>query len=194
MFRHRLCERCLYLELVWPLLCHILSEYGSLLCKSLHSVRIWENFHTIKNSERGHFSHSGQVLWFISLNLFLCLDLEISSFLWFRILHMRLCFEFFESPIFLQKFCICPMFFIIEWFSIFNHENHSIIKNIGQVQNFQRNTGDFKNSKWHCKYNFIFKEDADPRKRTSICYLCLNEKLLIIKYQGNNFLNQGNEP
>ena len=37
-----------------------------------------------KSSEHGHFSHSGQVLWFISLNFILCLHFEISSFLWFR--------------------------------------------------------------------------------------------------------------
>ena len=33
---------------------------------------------------------------------------------------------------------------------------HSIMKNIGQRQNFQRNTGDIKNSKHNLKYNFIF--------------------------------------
>ena len=29
---------------------------------------------------------------------------------------MRLCFEFLKSPVILWKFCICPMFFMIEWF------------------------------------------------------------------------------
>ena len=38
---------------------------------------------------------------------------------------------------------------------------HSIMKNIGQRQNFQRNTGDIKNSKHNLKYNFIFQKDAD---------------------------------
>ena len=33
--------------------------------------------------------HSGHVLWFISLNLFFCLDLEINSFLWVRKLFPR---------------------------------------------------------------------------------------------------------
>ena len=28
----------------------------------------------------------------------------------------RLCFEVFKSPVFLQMFCICPMFFMLEWF------------------------------------------------------------------------------
>ena len=31
-------------------------------------------------------------------------------------MYLRFCFEFFKSPVFLQKFCICPMFFMIEWF------------------------------------------------------------------------------
>ena len=34
--------------------------------------------------------------------------------------------------------------------------NHSIMKNIGQIQSFQRNTGDLKNSKQIPKYNFTF--------------------------------------
>ena len=31
-------------------------------------------------------------------------------------MYLRFCFEFFKSPVFLRKFCICPMFFMIEWF------------------------------------------------------------------------------
>ena len=31
-------------------------------------------------------------------------------------LYLRLCFEFFKSPVLLRKFYICPMFFMIEWF------------------------------------------------------------------------------
>ena len=34
--------------------------------------------------------------------------------------------------------------------------NHSIMKNIGQIQNFRKNTGDLKNSKHNLKYNFTF--------------------------------------
>ena len=34
--------------------------------------------------------------------------------------------------------------------------NHSIIKNIGQIQNFRRNTADLKNSRHNHKYNFTF--------------------------------------
>ena len=34
--------------------------------------------------------------------------------------------------------------------------NHSIKKNIGQIKNFQRYTGDLKNSKQNLKYNFTF--------------------------------------
>ena len=29
---------------------------------------------------------------------------------------MRLCFGFLKSPVIIRKFCICPMFFVIEWF------------------------------------------------------------------------------
>ena len=35
-------------------------------------------------------------------------------------------------------------------------KNYSIMKNIGQIQNFRRNTGDLKNSKHNLKYNFTF--------------------------------------
>ena len=52
--------------------------------------------------------------------------------------------------------------------------SHSIKKNIGQMQNFGRNTADFSGT-------------------AGICYLCLNEKLFIIEHQGNNLLNQQNE-
>ena len=41
--------------------------------------------------------------------------------------------------------------------------NHSIIKNIAQIQNFRRNTGDLKNSKHNLKYNFTFWKDADQQ-------------------------------
>ena len=34
--------------------------------------------------------------------------------------------------------------------------NHSIMKNIGNIQNFRKNTGDLKNSKHNVKYNFTF--------------------------------------
>ena len=34
--------------------------------------------------------------------------------------------------------------------------NHSIMKNIRQIQNFRMNTGDLKNSKHNLKYNFPF--------------------------------------
>ena len=61
-----------------------------------------------------------------------------------------------------------------------NQRNHSIMKNIRQIHNFRRNTGDLNNSK-------------QPTKRTGICYLCLNEKLFIIEHQGNDLLNQRNE-
>ena len=34
--------------------------------------------------------------------------------------------------------------------------NHSIMKNLGKIKNFRKNTGDLKNSKHNLKYNFIF--------------------------------------
>ena len=34
--------------------------------------------------------------------------------------------------------------------------NHSIMKNIGRIKNFQRKTGDLKNSKQNLEYNFTF--------------------------------------
>ena len=34
--------------------------------------------------------------------------------------------------------------------------NHSILKNLGQIQNFRRNTADLKNSKQNPKFNFAF--------------------------------------
>ena len=34
--------------------------------------------------------------------------------------------------------------------------NHSIMKNIGQIPSFRKNTGDLKNSKHNRKDNFIF--------------------------------------
>ena len=64
--------------------------------------------------------------------------------------------------------------------------NHSIMKNIGQIQNFGSNTGDLKNSKHSLKYN----QHNQVQRRTGICYLCLKEKLFIIEHQGNDLLNQ----
>ena len=34
--------------------------------------------------------------------------------------------------------------------------NHSIMKSIGQMQNFRKNTEDLQNSKYNLKYNFTF--------------------------------------
>ena len=50
--------------------------------------------------------------------------------------------------------------------------NHLIIKNIGQIQSFQRNTGDLKNSKQNPKYNFRFEKDADqPKEQVFVIYV-----------------------
>ena len=49
--------------------------------------------------------------------------------------------------------------------------NHSIMKNIGQVQNFRRNTGDLKNSKHNLKYNFTFEKDATNKKNRYLLFM-----------------------
>ena len=41
--------------------------------------------------------------------------------------------------------------------------NHSIMKN-RKIQNFQRNSGDLKNSKQNLKFNFTFSKDAIQQK------------------------------
>ena len=50
-------EKCPYSEFFWTLFSSIRTEYGDLLCKSTHSVRMQENTNQ-KNSEYGHFLHS----------------------------------------------------------------------------------------------------------------------------------------
>ena len=83
--RRQLREKYSHLVLVWPALRQILTEYEDLLCQvCIFSPNAGKKFAPEKTSQQEHFPHSGQVLWFISLNLFLCLHLEISSFLWFR--------------------------------------------------------------------------------------------------------------
>ena len=51
-------------------------------------------------------------------------------------------------------------------------ENHSIMKNKGQIQNFRRNTKELKNPKHNPKYNFMFQK-MSTNKKIGICYLCL---------------------
>ena len=70
--------------------------------------------------------------------------------------------------------------------------NHSIIKNIGLIQNFRGNTGDLKLNA-QPQVQFCILKRCRRTKRTDICYLRLNEKLFIIEHQGNDFLNQRNE-
>ena len=57
--------------------------------------------------------------------------------------------------------------------------NHPIIKNIKQIQNFRRNTGDLKNSKENLEYNFTFQKDADQQK----------EQVFVIYVWTNNYLS-----
>ena len=69
--------------------------------------------------------------------------------------------------------------------------NHLIMKNTGQLQSIQLNTGDLKKLK--VKVHFYILKTCRLTKRTGICCLCLNEKLFIIENQGNNLLNKRNE-
>ena len=71
MFWRQLREKYLHSGLVWSVSRHILSDYGDLLCKSPYSAQMRENSHKKKNknSKHGHFPHSGQDLWFISLSI-----------------------------------------------------------------------------------------------------------------------------
>ena len=59
--------------------------------------------------------------------------------------------------------------------------NHSIMKNIGQIQNFRRNTWDLKKLKAQTQVQFYLLKRCRPTKGTRICYLCLNEKFLSLK-------------
>ena len=43
--------------------------------------------------------------------------------------------------------------------------NHSIMKSIGQMQNFRKNTEDSQNSKYNLKYNFTFEKDYPNKKK-----------------------------
>ena len=49
--------------------------------------------------------------------------------------------------------------------------NHSIMKKIGQIQNFRRNTGDLKNSKHNLKYNLIFKNMPSNKKNSYLLFM-----------------------
>ena len=49
--------------------------------------------------------------------------------------------------------------------------NHLIMKNIGEIQSFQRNTGDLKNSKQILKYNFTFSKDANQQKEQVFLFM-----------------------
>ena len=46
--------------------------------------------------------------------------------------------------------------------------NHSIMKKIEQIQSFQKNTGDLKNSKRNLNHNFIFQKGVDQQKEQVI--------------------------
>ena len=48
MFWRQLREKCLHSGLVWPVLRHIMSQYGNLFCMSPYSVQMWEKNRTRK--------------------------------------------------------------------------------------------------------------------------------------------------
>ena len=50
--------------------------------------------------------------------------------------------------------------------------NYLIMKSLGQIQNFPRNTGNLKNSNLNLKYNFTFSKDVDQQKeQVSVTYV-----------------------
>ena len=70
--------------------------------------------------------------------------------------------------------------------------NHSIMKNIGQIQNFRRNTGDLKNSSTTSSTILHFRKMPTNKKNRYLLF-SLNEKLFIIEQKINDLLNQRNE-
>ena len=69
----------------------------------------------------------------------------------------------------------------------FNHEKHRTDTELSKE--YWR----LEELKAQPQVQFYILKRCRPTKRTGICYLCLNEKLLIIEHQGNDLLNQGNE-
>ena len=70
---------------------------------------------------------------------------------------------------------------------LFNHKKHNTDTELSKE--YWR----LKELKAQPQVQFYILKRCQPRKRTGICYLCLNEKLFIIEYQGNDLLNQKNE-
>ena len=66
-----------------------------------------------------------------------------------------------------------------------NHEKSLNHENIGQMQNFRRNT----KSAIEYSSTILYFKKMPTNKKTVICYLCLNDKLFIILHQGNDLLN-----
>ena len=71
--------------------------------------------------------------------------------------------------------------------------NHSIIKNKTDTE-LSKEYWRLKELKAQTQAQFYILKRSRPTKRTSPCYLCLNGKHFIIEHQGNNLLNQLNEP
>ena len=67
-------------------------------------------------------------------------------------------------------------------------KSHSIMKNIGQIQN-RKEYWRFKEFKAQPQLQLYILKRRRSTKKTGICYLCLNEKLFIIEHQGNDFPN-----
>ena len=69
----------------------------------------------------------------------------------------------------------------------FSHENHrtntQLSKEYWRLQELNAQP----------QVQFYISKKCRTTKRTGICYLCLNEKQLIIEHQGNDLINQSNE-
>ena len=67
--------------------------------------------------------------------------------------------------------------------------NHSIMKNIGQIQNFRRNTRDLKNSSKTSSTILHFKKMPTNKKNRYLLFMFEWKTV----YQGNDLLNLRNE-
>ena len=71
--------------------------------------------------------------------------------------------------------------------------NHLIIKKNKTDTELSKEYWRLKQRKLQPQVQFYILKKCRPTKRTGICYLCLNEKLFIIEYQGNDVLTKRNE-
>ena len=79
-------QKCPYLEFFWSVFSRIRTEYGDFASKSLYSVVMWENTDQ-KNSEYGHFLHSGNGNSFMVISSFMAKTVQ--SIITVRIVTIR---------------------------------------------------------------------------------------------------------